>query len=355
MAPLTRFRGTAAHLPGPDAKLYYEQRASTPGTLIITEANFVSARAGGYPFVPGIWNEKQVEVWKEITDAVHAHGSFIVLQIVATGRSANPAYLRSQGHDFVSPSPIAIDHDHEVPRALADEEISTFINDFAGAAKNAMLAGFDGVEIHGANGYLVDQFWQDVSNHREDRWGGSIENRARFGLEVTKAVIAAVGDSRKVGMRLSPWSTYQSMRMTDPVAQFLYVVKELKKLDLGYLHLFESRSSGSSADGIYQELNHENDVFVEAWGLESPLLLAGGYNDRKAARVLNELYPDHNICIVFGRQFLSNPDLPFRIRHGIDLNTYDRGTFYKFQSSEGYIDYPFSDEWLQVKGAIAKA
>ena len=273
---------------------------------------------------------------------------------MATGRSANPAYLRSQGHEFVSSSPIAIDRDYEVPRVLTEEEIFGLIDDFAAAAKNAILTGFDGVEIHGANGYVVDQFWQDVSNKREDSWGGSIENRAKFGLEVTKAVIAGVGDGKKVGMRLSPWSTYQSMRMTDPGAQFLYIVKELKKLDLGYLHLFESRSSGSSADGIYQELNRENDVCVEARGPESPLLLAGGCNDRKAARVLDELYPDHNICIVFGRQFLSNPDLQFRIRQGIGRNPYDRDTFYKFQSSEDYIDYPFSDEWLQSRGATTE-
>ena len=347
MAPMTRFRGTSAHIPGLYSKQYYEQRASVPGTLIITESTFISARAGGYPFVPGIWNEDQIMGWKEITNAVHAKGSFIFLQLAATGRVASPEYLRKQGYELISSSAVRLDEEHEVPHALTEDEIQDFINDYATAARNAIEAGFDGVEIHGANGYLVDQFWQDVVNQRTDKWGGSIENRTRFGLEVTEAVIAAVGDSKKVGMRLSPWSTYQGMRTEEPVPQFLYIVRELKKLGIGYLHLVESRLSGSSADGVYQDINHENDELVEAWGTKAPVFLAGGFTPEKAERVLTELYPQANVGIVFGRYFISNPDLPFRIKSGVELSKYDRSTFYKFQAREGYVDYPFSKEWLE--------
>ena len=260
---------------------------------------------------------------------------------------ASPEYLRKRGYGLISSSAVRLDEEHEVPHALTEDEIQDFINDYATAARNAIEAGFDGVEIHGANGYLVDQFWQNVVNQRTDKWGGSIENRARFGLEVTKAVITAVGDSKKVGMRLSPWSTYQGMRMEEPMPQFLYIVRELKKLGIGYLHLVESRLSGSSADGVYQDINHENDELVEAWGTKAPVFLAGGFTPEKAERVLTELYPQANVGIVFGRYFISNPDLPFRIRCGVELSKYDRSTFYKFQVMEGYVDYPFSKEWLE--------
>lgn len=207
--------------------------------------------------------------------------------------------------------------------------------------------------MSGANGYLIDQFWQDVCNTRTDKYGGSIENRARFGLEVTKAVIGAMGgDSKKVGMRLSPWSTFQSMRMKDPVPQFSYIVSELKKLDLAYLHLVESRLSGTSADGVYNAVTRENDPFVELWGTQSPIILAGGFDPAKAKRVMREVYQAENVMIAFGRYFISTPDLPFRIKCGIELAPYNRKTFYKPEAVEGYIDYPFSEEFLTGKSKL---
>lgn len=214
-----------------------------------------------------------------------------------------------------------------------------------------MAAGFDGVEIHGANGYLIDQFWQDVSNTRCDGWGGSVEKRARFGLEVTKAVIEACGgDAKKVGMRLSPWGKFQGMGMVDPVEQFEYVVGELAKLDLAYLHLIESRESGSAADGVYFDRGTEElKRFIEVWGEERPVILAGGMTPDKAKWVVNEVATGPNVAIGFGRYFISTPDLVYRIKNGIELNKWDRPTFYA-PGPEGYIDYEFSKEWLEEFG-----
>ncbi|KAI7153892.1 FMN-linked oxidoreductase [Hortaea werneckii] len=370
MAPLTRFRGTMEHVPGKYAKEYYEQRASVPGTFIITEATFISPQAGGYNNVPGIWNDDQVNAWREIVDAVHAKGSFIYLQLWALGRAAGTEAAAKNLHregpfPVVSSSAVPISSEYEEPKALSESEVKSFVQDYANAARNAIRAGFDGVEIHGrhkplpttfekdiidqitgANGYLIDQFWQDVCNLRTDNYGGSIEKRARFGLDVTKAVIEAVGDSKKVGMRLSPWSNFQGMGMKDPVPQFSHIVSELKNLDLAYLHLVESRLSGTSADGVYQAVTRENDPFVELWGLQAPIMLAGGFDPPKAKRVLSEVYPAENVMIAFGRYFISTPDLPYRIQNDIALNPWNRKTFYKPEAAEGYIDYPFSKEFV---------
>ncbi|KAJ9664043.1 hypothetical protein H2198_000546 [Neophaeococcomyces mojaviensis] len=352
MAPLTRFRADDKHIPIDIVAEYYAQRAVVPGTCIITEATFISPRASGYKNVPGIWNDTQVMAWKNVTDAVHAKGSFIYLQLWALGRVAESKNLvDAEGGPYkvVSASEVPVkpveDGGH-VPHALTHDEIKVFINDYAQAAKNAMTAGFDGVEIHGANGYLIDQFWQDVCNKRTDEYGGSIEKRARFGIEVTKAVIEAVGDSKKVGMRLSPWTNFQGMKMDDPIPQFLHIITELKKLDLAYLHLVESRISGGPADGIYHAVTRQNDPFVELWGDQAPIILAGGFTPDKAKEVVGDVYTAENVCVAFGRYFISTPDLPFRVQQQIDLNPYDRSTFYKKCSPDGYIDYPFSKEWL---------
>ncbi|OTA37690.1 hypothetical protein BTJ68_02534 [Hortaea werneckii EXF-2000] len=351
MAPLTRFRGTMEHVPGRYAKEYYEQRASVPGTFIITEATFISPQAGGYNNVPGIWNDEQIDAWREIVDAVHAKGSFIYLQLWALGRAAGTEAaaknLQREGpFPVVSSSAVPISSEYEEPKSLSEAEVKSFVQDYANAARNAIRAGFDGVEIHGANGYLIDQFWQDVCNLRTDNYGGSIEKRARFGLDVTKAVIEAVGDSKKVGMRLSPWSNFQGMGMKDPVPQFSQIVSELKKLDLAYLHLVESRLSGTSADGVYQAVTRENDPFVELWGVQAPIMLAGGFDPPKAKRVLCEVYTAENVMIAFGRYFISTPDLPYRIQNDIALTPWNRKTFYKPEAAEGYIDYPFSKEFV---------
>ncbi|KAK5945850.1 hypothetical protein PMZ80_003058 [Knufia obscura] len=352
MAPLTRFRADDQHVQIDIAKDYYAQRSSTPGTLLITEATFISPQASGYNNVPGIWNDKQIAAWKEVTNAVHAKGCFIYLQLWALGRVAVPKNLQRQEggpYPVVSASAVPAAEGGHVPKALTTGEIESFIQDYAQAAKNAITAGFDGVEIHGANGYLIDQFWQDVCNKRTDEYGGSVEKRARFGLEVTKAVIEAVGDSKKVGMRLSPWSDFQGMKMEDPVPQFLHVIKELKKLDLAYLHLVESRLSGDSATGVYHAVTRENDPFVELWGEQAPIILAGGFTPAKAKKVVSEIYTGENVCVAFGRHFISTPDLPFRLQRGIEFNHYDRTTFYKKMSAEGYTDYPYSKEWLAAQ------
>ncbi|KAK3079676.1 Chanoclavine-I aldehyde reductase fgaOx3, partial [Coniosporium uncinatum] len=209
MAPLTRFRADDNHVQLPFVKEYYSQRASVPGTLLITEAAFITPRGGGMNNVPGLYNDAQLKAWKEITDAVHAKGSYIFCQLWALGRAANPKVLKKEGCDFVSSSAVGMSDNSPVPRAMEEQEILQFIDEYAEAAKRCIeIAGFDGVEIHGANGYLVDQFTQDTCNKRTDSWGGSIEKRARFGLEVAKAVTKAVGVER-TGMRLSPWSTFQ--------------------------------------------------------------------------------------------------------------------------------------------------
>jgi len=259
----------------------------------------------------------------------------------ALGRTAKPEIVNKEagGDWFASSSAVPISAGGDEPRALEEDEIWTLIGDHAQAAKNAITAGFDGVEIHGANGYLIDQFTQDVCNKRTDGWGGSIEKRSRFGLEVAKAVTEAVG-AEKVGMRLSPFSTFQSMKMTHPIPQFSHLIEGLKDLKLGYLHLVESRIGGNADI----ENTEKVDFALKIWGKTSPVLLAGGFQPDSAKRAMEE-YPDHDIAIVFGRRFISNPDLPFRIQKGLELTKYNYDTFYKAKSPEGYVDYPFTKEW----------
>lgn len=348
MAPLTRLRADEKHVPSIHAKEMYGQRASVPGTLIITEATFISMAAGGYPNVPGIWSDEQTAAWKEIVDAVHAKGSYIYLQLWALGRvtGLDSTYIKSTGNRVVSASAIPVDDKHDVPDALTEQEIEQYVKDYVHATRNAMKAGFDGVEVHGANGYLIHQFWEDVSNQRTDKYGGSIENRARFGLEVTKAVIEEVGDSKKVGIRLSPFFDGQGMCMKEPIPQYSYIVEELKKLNLSYLHLTEARIAGKNAvEAVYKDLSRELDPFVDIWGTHAPIIIAGGYTPEKAKNVIDNVYTADNVLIAFGRYFISTPDLPFRLEHGLELEPYNRATFYT-KGPVGYIDYPFSNEWL---------
>lgn len=226
---------------------------------------------------------------------------------------------------------------------MTEDDIMSTIQDFATAAKNAIKAGFDGVEIHGANGYLVDQFTQDTCNCRSDPWGGSIENRARFGIEVTKAVVEAV-EADKTAIRLSPFSTFQGMLMKDPYPQFNYLIKELKSLDLAYLHLVEPR-----VDGVFDtEAPSEYTLapFIKLWDNQSPIVVAGGYTSERAAQAVDEKYKEHNVLIAFGRYFISNPDLVFRVKAAVDFTKYNRDTFYTPKSPVGYVDYPSSPEYL---------
>ncbi|KAK3711538.1 hypothetical protein LTR37_009529 [Vermiconidia calcicola] len=349
MAPLTRFRADDKHVQLPFVKDYYTQRACVPGTLLITEATFISPRASGYPNVPGIYNQEQIDAWKEIVESVHQAGGIIFLQLWALGRTANKELMAKEGNgDVVSSSAVPENSDKAEPRALEDGEVWEFVQDYATAAKNAVEgAGFDGVEIHGANGYLVDQFTQNVCNQRTDQWGGSIENRSRFGLEVAKAVVNAVG-ADKTGIRLSPWSTFQGMKMQDPVPQFTHLLKGLKDLHIAYVHLVESRIAGN-AD---VEATEKNDPFFEVLGDEIPILLAGGFQPDSAKKDVDENYKDKEMAIVFGRHFISNPDLVFRVKKGIEFTKYNRETFYKTGSKEGYIDYPFSQEWEKEQSRL---
>lgn len=342
MAPLTRFRADDEHVQLDFVKEYYSQRAAVPGTLLITEATFISPQAGGYPNVPGIYNDAQIKAWKEIVDAVHEKGGVIYMQLWALGRSANPEILKKEGDfDLISSSPIAMSDNSPKPRALTESEIKQFVQDYAQAAKNAVHgAGFDGVEIHGANGYLIDQFTQDVSNKRTDSYGGSIENRSKFGLEVAKAVVDAVG-ADKTGIRLSPWSSFQGMKMEEPIPQFSHLIKGLKELKLAYLHVVESRISGNADVESTEKVNFAIDI----WGNTSPILIAGGFKPDSARRAVDDEYKGQNVAIVFGRYFISNPDLVYRIKHDIELVKYDRDTFYQPKSKNGYTDYPFSEQY----------
>ncbi|OJI91293.1 hypothetical protein ABZX51_004158 [Aspergillus tubingensis] len=229
-----------------------------------------------------------------------------------------------------------------VPKELEEYEVQQIIGDFATAAKNAIRAGFDGVEIHGANGYLVDQFLQDVSNKRNDQWGGSIPNRARFGLEVAKAVADAIGAER-VGFRVSPWNTWQSMKMVDPVPQFAYFVERLQQLKLAYLHVIESRV----INNIDCEKEGSIKFLLDIWGKSAPVIVAGGYKPENVETAMEEEYKDHQVAIAFGRHFIANPDLPFRIRQNIPLNPYHRESFYTPMQEDGYTNYPFSAEFME--------
>ncbi|KIK61449.1 hypothetical protein GYMLUDRAFT_43018 [Collybiopsis luxurians FD-317 M1] len=356
LAPLTRMRADTEHVPHPIVKEYYSQRASVPGSLLIAEATLISHQAGGYAHVPGIWTNEQISRWKEITQAIHSKGSFVYLQLWALGRTATPQkHILPEIHyrlantepnfpfDFVSASDISISPDDpQKPRPLTIDEIKEYPKWYATAAKNAIdHAGFDGVEIHGANGYLIDQFLQDVSNNRTDAYGGSVENRARFGLEVVDAVVQAVGPER-TAIRISPWASFQGMRMKDPKPTFRYFVQELQKAhpNLSYLHLVEPR-----VDGYYivDELpeGEDNDFIREIWTQEGNsrwLISAGGYNRDTAIQAV-ELKGG---LVAFGRAFLANPDLPLRLESNIPLNKGDRNTYYIPDGSgpEGYTDYP---------------
>ncbi|KIK56644.1 hypothetical protein GYMLUDRAFT_230039 [Collybiopsis luxurians FD-317 M1] len=352
LAPLTRLRASASHVPNDVVKEHYAQRASVPGTLLIAEAVAITDQAGGLAYFPGIWNDEQINKWKEVTDAVHAKGSFIYLQIFASGRVAfagsQLAKADQSPHAHVSASNIRAPGDETPsgPRPLTVAEIKEYTQWHATAARDAVeRAGFDGVEIHGANGTLLDQFLQDVSNDRTDEYGGSAENRARFPLEVIDAVVRAIGPER-TGYRLSPWGTFQGMRMKDPKPNFRHFVQELKKAHpkLSYIHLVEPRVDGFEFRDNLPEWEN-NDFIREVWTQEGNarwLISAGGYTRDIAIQTVDE----KGGLVAFGRPFIANPDLPYRLEHDIPLNKADRDTFYVPGSNEpkGYTDYPFASQ-----------
>lgn len=338
MGPLTRNRAGAGNVPQQLNVTYYAQRASAG--LIITEATQVSPQGLGYPMTPGIHSPEQVEGWRLITDAVHERGGHIFLQLWHVGRISHPS-LQPDGALPIAPSAIAPEgmastfdgeKPYVTPRALETEEIPGIIEQFLRGAENALAAGFDGVEIHAANGYLLDQFLQDGSNQRTDQYGGSIENRARLLMEVTEAVTQVWGADR-VGVRLSPSGTFNSMSDSNPEALFSYVAKALNRFGLAYLHLVEPRVNNSvtlEENSTHMTAGYFRPIF------HGTLLSAGGYDRERGEAILAAGDAD---LVVFGRLFIANPDLPQRFALNAQLNHWDRSTFYG-GDERGYTDYP---------------
>lgn len=341
MAPLTRNRAQPGNVPHALNAEYYRQR-STAG-LIISEATQISPQGQGYPFTPGIYSPEQIAGWQQVTQAVHEQDGRIFLQLWHVGRVSHPCF-QPNGALPVAPSAIAPEGEtatftgpqpYVVPRSLETSEISGIIADYRQAAENALTAGFDGVEVHGANGYLLDQFLQDNSNHRTDDYGGSIPNRARLLLEVVKAVIRVWGSDR-VGVRLSPSGTFGSMADSNPKELFSYVIQQLDPLNLAYVHLIEPRvQANETVDN--PDMGLSTTYFRTLY--PGKLISAGGHSQSTGEETLTAGYAD---LIAYGRWYISNPDLPQRFAQGKPLTPYDRSTFYG-GGEAGYTDYPTLD------------
>ena len=334
MAPLTRNRAAAGLVPSPLAAEYYAQRASAG--LVITEATQVSRGAQGYLDTPGLYTPEQVAGWRAVTDAVHAAGGRIVVQLWHVGRISHTSLL-PEGVQPVAPSAIRANAktftadgfvDVSEPRALALDEIPGVVEEFRTAARNAVAAGFDGVEIHGANGYLIDQFLRDGANRRDDAYGGSIEHRTRFLFEVVSAVAGEIGAGR-VGVRLSPVTPAGDLRDSAPQPLFERAVERLDTLGIAYVHVIEGATGGDRdiAPFDYAALRRR---FRGAW------IVNNGY-DR--AMALDAVASGRADAVAFGVPFLANPDLPARLRRDAPLNTPDPDTFYG-GGAQGYTDYP---------------
>jgi N-ethylmaleimide reductase len=347
MAPLTRSRSIQPDsIPGELMAEYYAQRASDGG-LIISEATSISLKGSGWLGAPGLFRDEQAAGWKRVLSGVHARGGKMFAQLWHTGRSSHvsltggespasasvdPSYWQHPSHlvsivgGWVQPSP---------HRAFTVPEIGALVEDYRRAAERAMDAGFDGVELHAANGYLIDQFLQDGSNKRADEYGGSIENRSRLLMEVVAALIAVWGDNR-VAVRIGPNGTFNGMSDRDPQALFNYVAQELNQFVLAYLHIIEPRVKGSeTVHGLQGPIVTERIRKI----FRGKLIAAGGFEPDTAEATVAGGTAD---AIAFGRHFLANPDLPRRIHEGFPLSPYDRSTFYTFDA-RGYTDYPAYD------------
>ncbi len=341
MAPLTRSRALSGNVPNPLAATYYAQRA-TAG-LIVAEATQVTPEGQGYPDTPGIHSDAQVEGWKSIVEAVHAAGGRIYLQLWHVGRVSHPLY-QPAGALPVSASAIGIKgqlythegmKDYVTPRALETEEVPGVVAQYADGAAKAKRAGFDGVEVHAANGYLIDQFLRSGSNIRTDRYGGSVENRARFLLEVTEAVVDVWGAER-VGVRFSPTGNGNGMWDADPVATFGHATERLNRFGLSYLHVIEPPVDGhpmSVPPGVPRVADHLRGLF------KGTFILNGGFTKELAEQAIAQGRAD---AVAFGVPYLANPDLLERFRRNAPLNPPDRDTFYG-GGAKGYTDYPFLD------------
>ncbi len=339
MAPMTRSRAVKGNVPHPAAPIYYAQRA-TAG-LIISEATQVSAQGVGYIRTPGIHSDEQIKAWSRVTDAVHEAGGIIFAQLWHVGRVSHPEFqggglpvapsaLSAEAEAFISSGPAPT----PIPRALTLEEVPGVVEQFKQAAINAKLAGFDGVEVHGSSGYLLDQFLRDGSNIRADRYGGSIENRARFPLEVAAAVVDVFGADR-VGYRVGPSMTLHAMHDSTPVETFTHLARQLDRLGLAYLHVTEGVDGPDAPPpGVERVAPHLRRAFSRTF------ILNGGYDAERGEAALSQGEAD---LIAYGVPFLANPDLPERFRRDAVLNVPDYPTFYAPGEDEtvGYTDYPF--------------
>jgi N-ethylmaleimide reductase len=337
MAPMTRTRATDDRVPTELMRDYYAQRASAG--LIVTECVAVRDDSAGIIRAPGIYTEAQVKGWRMVTDAVHAASGRIYLQLWHGGRISHPS-LQPGGDPPIAPSAVAAEGliyvpegrvPYPVPRALALAEIAPIIEAFGTGAANAKRAGFDGVELHGAFGYLPDQFLQDETNQRTDRYGGSVENRARFMLEITEAMIAA-WDRERVGIKLSPSSRFYGQRDNDAAATFGHAARSLDAMGVGYLHLMEP----SPADISTGTVQIENVTQTMRPLFKGTLITNGGYDRTRAEAILESGDAD---MVSFGVPFIANPDLVKRMRANAAFNAPDPSTFYG-EGPKGYTDYP---------------
>lgn len=336
MAPLTRNRAGEGNVPHQLNATYYAQRASAG--LIISEATQVTPQGQGYPFTPGIHSPEQIAGWRLVTDSVHQQGGRIFLQLWHVGRISHPD-LQPDGALPVAPSAIAPKGEASTfegnkpfvtPRALETSEIPQIVEQYRQGAANALAAGFDGVEIHSANGYLLDQFLRDGTNVRTDKYGGSIENRTRLLLEVTEA-ITSVWDADRVGVRFSPSGTFNDMRDSNPLETFGYATEALNQFNLAYLHIYEATEADIRHGGVIVPTDYLRDRF------KGTLIVNGGYTREKGDTVLANKAAD---LVAFGTLFISNPDLPKRLAANAPLNPPDQTTFYG-GGEKGYTDYPF--------------
>lgn len=346
MPPLTRMRASRDGIPSPFAAKYYGQR-STEGGLIIAEATQISQQGQGYPQTPGIYTAEQVGGWKPIVEAVKAKGGIFFLQLWHVGRISHSS-LQANGGLPVAPSAIAPAGNaftstfgrvpHETPHALELDEIQDIITDYRTAAQNAKEAGFDGIEIHGANGYLLQQFLEDKSNQRNDAYGGSIENRARLLFQVLDAV-AEVWPLDRIGVRLAPFSDVGDVADSNPTALYNYVISTLSSRGIAYLHLIEPQVRA----GLTEDVNHDVPTSVATLfrpRFKGPLIASGGFTPALGEQMLNEETAD---LIAFGRAFIATPDLPKRIKLNAEFNQPNRATFYG-GGEKGYTDYPTLEE-----------
>lgn len=335
MSPMTRCRALG-NIPSELVAEYYAQRASAG--LIITEGTSPSPNGLGYPRIPGIFSSAQVEGWARVTKAVHAKGAKIFVQLMHTGRVSHPLNM-PVGARVLAPSAVVAAGEmytdtegmqpHPVPQAMTEVDLRTALQEFVQAAKNAVAAGFDGIELHAANGYLLEQFLRPNSNLRTDRYGGTIENRARFPLEVAAATAEAIGQD-KVGIRLSPFGVFNDMPLYEAMeTDYAYVTEQLNKIGLLYVHIVDHSSQGAPVvpDSIKQTMRR---VFKHT------LILSGGY---ARARAESDLEAGKGDLIAVGREFLANPDLPARWQTNAPLNPPDFSTFYT-PGAQGYSDYP---------------